>query len=145
MYKHLLIATDGSELARKAVDQGLVLAGLLGARVLAVHVTVPWTAVAVADIAPSLPPENYERSVDDEAQSILADVAVAAKAAGVPCETLHVRDSLPAEGLIEAAKARGADLIVMSSHGRTGLGRLLLGSVAHEVLSKSTIPVLVCR
>jgi nucleotide-binding universal stress UspA family protein len=145
MYKHLLIATDGSELARKAVDHGLALAKQLGARVLAVHVTAPWTAVAVADIAPTLPPDNYERSVNDEAQSILADVAVAAKAAGVPCETLHVHDELPAQGIIEAARTRGIDLIVMASHGRSGFARLLLGSEANEVVSKSTIPVLICR
>jgi nucleotide-binding universal stress UspA family protein len=145
MYKHLLIATDGSELAQKAVDQGLALAGALGSRVLAVHVTVPWTAVSIGEIATSLPPENYDRAAADRAQSVLAEVAMRAKAAGVSCETLHVRDRLPAQGIIEAANERGVDLIVMSSHGRSGFDRLLLGSEANEVVSKSTVPVLICR
>jgi nucleotide-binding universal stress UspA family protein len=145
MYKHLLIATDGSELAQKAVAQGLALAAQLGARVLAVHVTAPWTALAVHEIALSLPPENYERAAADQAQNILADVALAAKLAGVPCETLHVHDRLPAQGILEAAADQGVDLIVMASHGRSGFARLLLGSEANEVVSKSTLPVLICR
>lgn len=145
MYKHLLIATDGSELARKAVAQGLALAAQLGARVLAVHVTAPWTAIGIHEIALSLPPENYERAAADSAQSILADVAMRAKAEGVPCETLHVHDRLPAQGILDAAAERGVDLIVMASHGRSGVARLLLGSEANEVVSKSTVPVLICR
>lgn len=145
MYKRLLIATDGSELAAKAVDHGLGLAAALGSQVLAVHVTVPWTAISVGEIATSLPPENYDRAAADSAQNVLAEVAMRAKAAGVPCETLHVHDRLPAEGIIAAAAERGADLIVMASHGRSGFARLLLGSEANEVVSKSAVPVLICR
>ena len=61
------------------------------------------------------------------------------------CETLHVKNQFPAEGIIEAAKAQGCDLIVMASHGRRGLSRLLLGSQANRVVTQSTIPVLICR
>lgn len=145
MYKHLIIATDGSELAQKAVDQGLALAKALGAKVLAVHVTPPWTSVAVGEVAIALPIENYDRMAAENAQNVLADVAMRAKAAGVAYETLHVKDRLPAQGIVEAAVQRGVDLIVMSSHGRSGLSRLLLGSEANEVVSKSTVPVLICR
>jgi nucleotide-binding universal stress UspA family protein len=145
MYKHLLIATDGSDLARKAVDQGLALAKALGARVLIVHVTQPWTALTIAKIAPSFPPDNYDRAAADSAQSILADAALAAKIAGVDCEITHVHDRLPAQGIIDTAGERGVDLIVMSSHGRSGIARLLIGSEANEVVSKSTVPVLICR
>ncbi len=145
MYTHLLIATDGSELGQKAVDQGLALAKALGARVLGVHVTAPWTAIAIGEIATSLPPENYERGAADAAQNILAELAMRAKAAGVVCETLHVHDRLPAQGILEAASEHGIDLIVLSSHGRSGFARLLLGSEANEVVSKSTVPVLICR
>ena len=145
MYKRLLIATDGSELAQKAVDQGLTLAKGLGANVTVAHVTLPWTSVAMGEIALLLPPENYDRMAADGAQTILSEAAMAAKAAGVPCETLHVKDRLAAEGILEAATAQGADLIVMASHGRTGLARLLLGSQTNEVLHKSAVPVLVCR
>jgi nucleotide-binding universal stress UspA family protein len=145
MYQHLLIATDGSELARKAVDHGLELARALGARVLLVYVTPPWAALTVSDGAAVYPPENYDRIAADQAQNILANAAMAAKAAGVVCETLHVKDGLPATGIIGAAQEHGADLIVMSSHGRSGLRRVLLGSEANEVVTKSTIPVLICR
>jgi nucleotide-binding universal stress UspA family protein len=117
MYKHLLIATDGSELAQKAVDQGIALAQAIGAQVLVVHVTPPWTALTVSEIAVVYPPDNYDRMAADHAQNILANAAMAAKAAGVICETLHVKDGLPASGIIQAAQERGADLIVMSSHG----------------------------
>ncbi len=145
MYKHILIATDGSELAQKAVDQGFALAKALGADTLAVHVTAPWTSVAVGEVGVAFPPDDYDRVVTSSAKDILAAVAEAAKTAGVPSETLHVKDRLPAEGIIETARERGADLIVMSSHGRSGFARLLLGSEANEVVSKSTIPVLICR
>ncbi len=145
MYKHLLIATDGSELARKALDQGLALAKALGARVLIVHVTISWTSVAIGEITLSLPPENYERMAADTAQTILAEAAMAAKTAGVEFDTLHIKDHLPAQGIIDAATERGVDLIVMASHGRSGFARLLLGSEANEVVSKSTVPVLICR
>jgi nucleotide-binding universal stress UspA family protein len=145
MYKRFLIATDGSELAQKAVDQGLTLAKALGANVTIAHVTLPWTSVAMGEVALVLPPENYDRMAADGAQTILSQAAMAAKAAGVPCETLHVKDRLAAEGILEAATVQGADLIVMASHGRTGLARLLLGSQTSEVLHKSTVPVLVCR
>jgi nucleotide-binding universal stress UspA family protein len=145
MYQHLLIATDGSDLAQKAVDQGVALAKALGAKILAVHVTQSWTARAAGEITNAFPPENYERAAADHAQTILADVALAAKIAGVACETLHVHDHLPAQGILDAAREKGADLIVMSSHGRSGIARLLLGSEANEVVSKSTVPVLICR
>ena len=145
MYKHLLIATDGSELAQKAVDQGIALAKALGARVLIVHVTPSWTSLTVSEVAVVYPPENYDRVAADHAQNILANAAMAAKAAGVACETLHVKDGLAAPGILKAAQERGADLIVMSSHGRSGLTRLLLGSEANEVVSKSAVPVLICR
>ena len=72
-------------------------------------------------------------------------MALAAKSAGVECDILHVHDQVPAQGIIQAAREQGADLIVMASHGRSGITRLLLGSEASEVVSKSTIPVLICR
>jgi nucleotide-binding universal stress UspA family protein len=63
----------------------------------------------------------------------------------VACDTLHVKDQYPAEGIVEAAQARGCDLIVMASHGRRGLSKLLLGSQATRVLTHTDVPVLVCR
>ena len=145
MFTHILIATDGSELAAKAVTQGLDLAKGMAARVTAVNVSEPWVAVAPSEVAMAFPMKEYEESVAANAARILAAVAGDAEARGVQCTTLHVKDQFPAEGIIETAQKQGCDLIVMASHGRRGLMRILLGSNATKVLTHSTIPVLVCR
>ena len=145
MYQHLLIATDGSDLAQKALAQGLALAASLHARVTAVQVTEPWAAVVGGEMALAFPVKEYEIAAASRAESILSGVREAAKAAGVTCETLHVKDQFPAEGIIEAAKSRGCDLIIMASHGYRGLTRFLLGSEANRVVTHSALPVLICR
>jgi nucleotide-binding universal stress UspA family protein len=144
MYKHVLIATDGSELAAKAVTTGLELARALGAKATAVTATEPWTTMMTGEPALVFPIEDYEKAAAQKADRILADVEAAARQRDVACETVHVKD-FPAEGIIATATARGCDLIVMSSHGRRGLARVLLGSQALSVLTHSTIPVLICR
>ena len=145
MFKHLLIATDGSEVAQKAVEQGLALARSLNAKVMAVTVTEPWTAVVSGEMGIAFPIDEYNEGCAASAAAILEGVATKAKSAGVACETLHVKDQFPAEGIVETAKARGCDLIVMASHGRRGISRFLLGSQANRVVTTSTIPVLICR
>lgn len=145
MFKHILIATDGSELAQKAVTQGFELAKGLGAQVTVINVTEPWAAVAPGEVAMAFPIHEYEESIATNAARILSAVETQAKAQGVTCSTLHVKDQFPAEGIIETAGQRGCDVIVMASHGRRGLMRFLLGSQAIKVLTNSTIPVLVCR
>ena len=145
MYKHLLIATDGSELAQKAVVHGSALAKALGAAMTIVNVTEPWAAVVYGEYAVAYPPGEYDKSAAAEAERVLTAAASTASAAGVRCETLHVKDQFPAEGIIQAAKDKGCDLIVMASHGRRGLTRLLLGSQAVGVVSASAVPVLICR
>jgi nucleotide-binding universal stress UspA family protein len=144
MYKHMLIATDGSDLAQKAVTTGLALAKQLGAKVTAVMASEPWTAMVTGEPAFAFPIEEYEKEAARSAARILAAVADAAKKENVACETVNVKE-FPAEGIIETAKAKGCDLIVMSSHGRRGLARVLLGSQAAQVLTLSTVPVLICR
>lgn len=148
MHKHILIATDGSQLAQKAALEGLALAKALAAEVTAVTVTEPWDAIdmaAKAERGSSNPVSEYERQVQAAAGRILRDVSESASDLGVICAAVHVKDRLPAEGIIEAAKERGCDLIVMASHGRRGISRLLLGSQAMRVVTASTVPVLVCR
>lgn len=145
MFTHILIATDGSDLAQKAVTQGLEMAKGLGARVTAVNVTEPWVAVAPSEVAVAFPIKEYDESVAANAARILTAVEIEAKALGVPCSKLHLKDQFPAEGIIDAAEKQGCDLIVMASHGRRGLMRVLLGSQAIKVLTGSSIPVLVCR
>jgi nucleotide-binding universal stress UspA family protein len=148
MYKHILIATDGSELASKAEAAGLTLAKQLGAKATAVTVTEPWDAISMAALAERNLPNpvaDYEEGVAATANRILAAATEAAKKAGVSCTTVHVKDKHPAEGIIETARERGCDLIVMASHGRRGISRMLLGSQATKVVVLSPVPVLIYR
>jgi nucleotide-binding universal stress UspA family protein len=145
MYKHILIATDGSELAGKAVSTGFALARELKAQVTAVTVTEPWTALVVGEAAIAFPVDEYERSAAENASRILSGVTELARKADIKCATVHVKNQYPAEGILETAEKGGCDLIVMASHGRRGLQRLLLGSQAVKVLTHSSLPVLVCR
>jgi nucleotide-binding universal stress UspA family protein len=145
MYKHILIATDGSALAQKAVDQGIALAKSLKATVVGVTVTEPLSEAVVGEMvfAPRL--DEYDRCTAADASRLLATVDEAARKASVPCTVVHMRDRFPADGIIEAAKDNGCDLIIMGSHGRRGIAKFLLGSAAAEVVTRSTIPVLISR
>lgn len=145
MFKHLLIATDGSELSGRAVRQGLSLAKCLGAKVTAVTVTEPFAASIPIEVALVFSEKEYEKAVGASAENILQSVSAAAAADGIPCETVHVKGLYPADGILDTAKARGCDLIVMGSHGRRGLSRLVLGSQANRVVTQSTAAVLICR
>jgi len=145
MYTHILIATDGSELAGRAVSTGLALAKMLKAKATAVTVSEPWTAVVTGEMAFGFPYEEYEKAAAESAAKILAAVSQAAKDQGVECATVHAKDQFPAEGIVACAKQQACDLIVMASHGRRGLSRVLLGSQTTRVLTLGTLPVLVCR
>ena len=148
MYRNILIATDGSELADRAVAHGLALAKDVGAKVTAVTVTELWNIgdmVSAAKRGEGLAVDSYEKEAAANAQAILADVSTKARAAGVACETVHVPDSAPAEAILRMARDHGCDLIVIATHARTGLARLLDGSQAADVLAKAEVPVLICR
>lgn len=145
MYKHLLIATDGSELAGKAISQGVELAKGIGARVTVVTVTEPFSASVPAEVAIVYPFEEYERAAEQSANKILSDASSVAAREGVCCETVHVKDQFAAEGIVATAQKCGCDLIIMASHGRRGFMRLMLGSEAHRVVTQSAISVLICR
>jgi nucleotide-binding universal stress UspA family protein len=148
MYKNVLIATDGSELASKAVRAGLELAKILNAKVTLVTVTVPWPVVdmaAQAEMGIKDPVGAYEVLAEKGARSTLAAAAAIAAEVGVGCEQVHVKDQHPVSGIIETAENKSADLIMIASHGRRGLNKMLLGSVANEVVTKSSVPVLIVR
>jgi nucleotide-binding universal stress UspA family protein len=145
MYKHILIATDGSELAGRAVEQGLTLAKTLGSKATVVTVTEPWTAAVSGEWAVAFPVEEYEKAAAANAHKILAQVTETAGRIGIACETVHIKDQFAAEGIVEEAKDRGCDLIVMGSHGRRGLAKFVLGSQATRVLTHSTTPMLIVR
>lgn len=149
MYRHLLIASDGSELAGKALEAGLSLARALQARVTLVTVSEPWQDPLPGDptglaLAAELMDEQ-RREARMAAQRLIAAAGEQAARAGVPFEGLHVPDRRPAEAILETAADCGADLVVMASHGRRGLPRLLLGSQTQSVLSGGRVPVLVVR
>lgn len=149
MFNRILIATDGSEVGQKGVDYGLDLAKALGVDVTVITVTerlpvysgmvgydFAWSESALAE---------YSGGQKRLADGILANVQQAAERLGVSAETLHVSDAQVADAIISAAQERNCGLIVMASHGRRGLGRLMLGSNTSEVLSQTDIPVLVAR
>jgi nucleotide-binding universal stress UspA family protein len=145
MYKHILIATDGTELSDKALHQGLALAKALGAEATVVTATEPWESVIVGEVAVVLPPEKFEEMASANAMGVLNKAKELAEKDGVACRTLHVRDRQPADGFLAAAQENGCDLIDMGSHGRRGLSRMELGSKANEVITNSTIQVLNVR
>lgn len=149
MYSHILISTDGSEVAAKGLDHGLNLARVLGAKVTFITVTDRYMAYAGAAGAGWVPGpediENFEKGQTELAEGILKSAKDAAERMGVPADVIHVPDGEPAEAIVATAKSKGCDLICMSSHGRRGLGRLLLGSQTAEVLAHSPVPVLVVR
>ena len=148
MYKNILIATDGSELADKAVTDGLTLAKHTGAKVTLVTVTEIWNAREMAariEQGTKNPIEQFEAKAAEAAGKALDAAKAKADELGVPCETIHVPDQHPADGIIRTAENYNCDLIIMASHGYRGVKRILLGSVANEVLTHSSIPVLIHR
>lgn len=149
MYKSILIATDGSELSDKGVEHGLALAKMLGAAVTLVTVTAN-DLLSPYDMAEEMrrgnnPLELYREAMNEKAGEILEAARARAEAAGIEARTVHVPETPPAEGIIEVATRHDCDLIVMSSHGRRGIRRLMLGSQTAEVVATTRIPVLVVR
>ena len=145
MYKKVLIATDGSSVGDKAIEQGLEVAKRFGAKVLVIKVTEMWSALDVAGRDALARIETYEKAAAEAANEILGKARQAAEKAGVPCETMHVADRVPAEGIVGTADAQNCDLIVMGSHGRRGINKLLLGSQSQNVLAHTKKPVLIAR
>ncbi len=149
MYKHILISSDGSEVGQNGVDHGLTLAKALGAQVTIITVTERFPIYADGLTGAYVMSESlmteYTTSQQESANAILSAAKQAADRLGVPADTVHVPNAQPAEAIVEAAKSRNCSLIVMASHGRRGLGRLVLGSVTSEVLAHSPVPVLVVR
>jgi nucleotide-binding universal stress UspA family protein len=148
MYRHILIATDGSVLAEKGVAHGLSLAKSVGAKVTALIVEAPFNVFDVRESRVRQMSEAFAQHAEltkQYAANVLNHVADSAKAAGVPCQTVQVEHDHPYQAIITTAKDKGCDLIVMASHGRSGISAVLLGSVTNKVLTHTNIPVRVCH
>jgi nucleotide-binding universal stress UspA family protein len=147
VYQCILVATDGSTLSKKAVASGISLAALSGAQLVALKVVPRYPQSYFEGSLPISPAEvaKVERQWADSAQATLDAVKKAAEAKGVKVKTAVVKSDLVAEAIIAAAKKHKADLVVMASHGRKGIKRLLLGSETQHVLTHSHVPVLVLR
>ncbi|ASR43326.1 universal stress protein [Luteimonas sp. TWI1416] len=148
MYRNILVATDGSELAARGVEHAATLAAGLGASLTIVTVSEPWNT-ALTDPSGLVGFDEFLKDYRAAAQARADDVLAAAKQAasrhGVEATTLFVAEQPPADAILETAQARGIDVVVMASHGRRGLGRLLLGSQTQAVVARSELPVLIVR
>ena len=146
MYQHILIPTDGSEVAERAVTHGLSLAKFVGAKITVIIVEERLGVLGVSGLAQHgafSELTKLEEQIKKDATSVLDRVANAAKKAGVPCDTIQVEGVQPYEAIVATATDRGCDLIVMASHGRSGLSAVVLGSVTNKVLTYTKTPVLV--
>ena len=145
MYAKILIPTDGSELAGKAVGHGIALAGRIGAKVTVLTVLTPFHVFTTDTQMLEDTPAQYKVRMQAYAEKTLDAVAQATQAAGVACEMVHVEHEHPYQAIIDTAESKGCDLIVMASHGRHGISAIVLGSETVKVLTHCTIPVLVHR
>jgi nucleotide-binding universal stress UspA family protein len=145
MYNHILIPTDGSELSKLALYEGVALAKALGARVTVVTVTTPFHVFTANPNMITDTPEKYREHMAALAGQYLDVAKNIAAAAGVTCDLVHLEHEQPYQAIIDTAQNRGCDAIQMASHGRRGISAMLLGSETLKVLTHSTIPVIVCR
>ena len=143
MYTDILIPTDGSELAGKAVDSGIALAKRIGAKV-TVTVSPPFQRFTTDRQSLEDGSGQYAR-MRKHAENILGAVAQAAQAAGIACEMVQVEHEHPYQAIIDTSESKGCDLIVMASHGRRGISAIVLGSETVKVLTHCKIPVVVHR
>jgi nucleotide-binding universal stress UspA family protein len=145
MYRNILLPTDGSRLSDSAVEHGIALAKVLGAKVTALTVTVPFQIFTLDVQMVELTAAEYTRSIHERANRSLDRAATAAKAAGVACETVTAEHEHPYQAIIDTAQSKDCDLVVMASHGRRGVAAIVLGSETVKVLTHSKVPVLVYR
>jgi nucleotide-binding universal stress UspA family protein len=144
MYKSILVPTDGSEITAKAVETAVSLAKLCGASLVTLCVKEPFPYSAISEMQPVPPQEFYDAQERIAAERVKA-VLASASAAGVAAEGATVEALHPWEAILDAAKQKGCDLIVMASHGRRGMAALLIGSETSRVLTHSPLPVLVVK
>jgi nucleotide-binding universal stress UspA family protein len=144
MYKHILLPTDGSELSKAAIRHGIELAMTIGAEVTALVVSTPLRSLVVDPGAISKALDQYKALVAEQTAKYLDSVRDNAETQGVACHVLCVEHDKPYEAIIDTARERGCDLVVMASHGLRGISAIL-GSETLKVLTHSSVPILVYR
>lgn len=142
MYKRVLVPLDGSELAESILPFLLNIAGPLDMAVVLLHVLEPVPPMAVEGTRQFVVDDLQKRRQD--AREYLAPIAASLRARGVSADC-EVRVGRADEAILTAARDTGTDLIAMSTHGRSGFGRLLFGSVAEQVLRQADVPVFLMR
>jgi nucleotide-binding universal stress UspA family protein len=147
MFKHILLPTDGSPVANKAAKAGLKLARKLGARVTGYYAIerVPPPVYAEGYIPDPQTLALWDRRAREYAEKQIAAMAKLAKAARVRFQGVSAKAETPAEGIVRVARRRGCDAIFMASHGRSGIAKLVMGSVTDRVIRTSSVPVIVYR
>ena len=145
MYKHILIATDGSELSTRAVEHGVALARSVGAKVSFLTVTPLLAEFWPDEEGLEDPRPQFEKFMKKRAKKSLAAAGELAAAAGISFEKCRRQSDRPYEEIIRVAETQHCDLIVMASHGRRGASAMLLGSETTKVVTHSKVPVLVVR
>jgi nucleotide-binding universal stress UspA family protein len=148
MYVNILLSTDGSDVPGKGVEHGIALAKALNAKLTIITVTEPQPVDYGSGHASGWIPtpeevDSFNAASKEHADKVLDEARAIAEQIGITAELLHVPNGHPADAIIEAAKSRTCDLIVMASHGRRGLRKLLMGSQTSEVLADGNVPVLV--
>ena len=146
MFKHILLATDGSPASDHAGEMAVNLARTHAAKLTAVYAVDPYPYVGLGEVNP-MGFQAYMSAAQDHAAAAHAKVAALCAGGDSPVvlEVRMLEDGAPAHGIVQASKTEGADLIVVGSHGRSGIARLMLGSVAAKVVAESSVPVLVVR
>jgi len=144
MFKRILVPTDGSDLSNKAIAAAIDLAKTLKATVVGMTTLEPYSYSNLSEYRPETL-DDYESRMDQIGAERLGRIADAAAKAGVPVETVSAKSFSPYEAIIDTAKGKGCDLIIMASHGRRGLNAVLLGSETQKVLTHTSIPVMVYR
>ena len=144
MFTHILVPTDGSDLSRKAIAGAIDLAQAVGARVTAYACLPQYPYSPFSDVVIE-PPFDFQERSEREARLHLQEIETAAREAGVSFSSQTSVHPSPYLGIIEAAEKGGCDVIFMASHGRRGLGSLLIGSETQRVLTHTKITVIVYR
>ncbi|KVK80974.1 hypothetical protein WS90_16830 [Burkholderia cepacia] len=145
MFTHLLTPTDGSALSDAAIRMAVALASEHNAKLTVLHVVPEFHMFTTDAEMLGDTKERFQYVAQQHAESYLAAATATARNAGLECETVSVIRAHPHEAIIEVATQHSCDLIVMASHGRSGVRALLIGSETQKVLTHSNIPVLVVR